>query len=81
MGMPRGLIKLTHAASTMAAWEDWEKLACRAVDLGLEDHEIDEPPPQAGHRKIDRHIAKLRKQIEQREWRIARDVKVADVAT
>lgn len=57
MGMPRGLIKLTHAASTMAAWDDWNKLACEAVDLGVENFE--EPNPQDGHHKIDKCIAAL----------------------
>jgi len=65
--MKAGLIKLTAVANTLQAWEDWEKLACEAVDLGMEEQEIDDPPPQAGWRAIDKHIAKLRKQIDRRK--------------
>ena len=68
---------MTAVANTLQAREDWEKLACKAVSIGLKDYEIDEPVPQAGWRAIDKKIAKLRKQIEQREWRIARDARVS----
>ena len=65
--MSRGLAKLNGIANTLQAWEDYEKLACEAVDLGLEDYEIDAPPPQAGWRTIDKHIAKLRAKMEKRQ--------------
>jgi hypothetical protein len=67
MGMPRGLIKLTSVANTLQAREDWEKLACEAVDAGMEDYQISAcaPNPQDGGRKIDKCIAKLRGKLAQ----------------
>jgi len=69
----RGLRKLT--ANTLQAREDWEKLACKAIDLGID---FDDPPPQAGWRAVDKRIALLKKKIEQREWRIKRDERVGE---
>jgi hypothetical protein len=67
--MAHGLRKLTAAANTLQAWEDFNKLACKAVDLGLEDYEITKytPVPQAGWRTIDKCIAGLRAEIAKRE--------------
>ena len=64
--MSRGLRKLTGVANTMQAWEDWEKLACKAIDMGWEEYQINKyaPNPQDGWRKIDKCIARLRKAID-----------------
>ena len=67
--MARGLHKLTGIANTMQAREDWEKLACKAVDLGFEVYEIAKhsPRPQDGWKKVDKCIASLRAAIAHRE--------------
>lgn len=66
--MNRGLHKLNGIANTMQAREDWEKLACQAVDLGFEEYEILKysPLPQDGWKKIDRCISTLRAAIARR---------------
>lgn len=57
----RGLIKLTHAASTLEAWRDWRKLAQEAEAAGLSNLVDDlRPKSNAGHRTIDRQADKLR---------------------
>lgn len=73
MGMPRGLIKATHAASTIAAWKDWEKLACQAVNMGMEEHVLLKytPFPKDRHQKIDKCIARLRVQIQKKREQLA----------
>jgi len=65
--MTRGLHALTAVANTLQAWEDWEALACQAVDAGWEDYQISDyaPNPQDGWRKIDKCIAALRAKLEE----------------
>lgn len=65
MGMPRGLRKLTSVANTIQAWKDFDTLACKAVDAGMEDYVIEgcAPNPQDGWRKIDKCIKALRKKL------------------
>lgn len=66
MGMPRGLIKSTHYWSTVEAWKDWAALCVRAHAEG-HGHLIEqfEPPEGAGHRTVDKAIAKMREAISQ----------------
>lgn len=73
MGMPRGLIKATHAASTIAAWENWEKLACQAVNMGMEEHILLKytPFPKDRHQKIDKCITRLRAKMKVKKERLA----------
>lgn len=65
----RGLHKLTAVANTFQAREDWEKLACQAVDLGFTEYEILKYTPAAddGWRKIDKCIKALRTAIAKRK--------------
>jgi hypothetical protein len=65
--MSAGLRKLTSVANTLQAWEDWERLACQAVDMGWGEHQIDRyaPNEQDGWRKIDKCTTRLRKALEQ----------------
>jgi hypothetical protein len=67
MGMPRGLRRLTEKANTLQAWEDWSKLACEAVDAGMDADAVDVigPNPQDGWRKIDKCIKALRDKLAQ----------------
>jgi hypothetical protein len=59
--MPRGLKKLTHAASTEAAWRDWQTLQSWCDQNGkAEWAAIRAPKANAGHKTIDRQIERLR---------------------
>ncbi len=61
MGMPRGLIKATAYYNTLAAWDDWRKLAAQATQAGHADLVAQcRPPEGAGWCKVDRAIAKLK---------------------
>ena len=63
----RGLWKLTAVANNLQAWEDWGKLAQKAILAGVSQSTIDEIAPdiRAGWRTIDKCIAKLREAIAQ----------------
>ncbi len=57
----RNFARLNNVANRIAAWDDWAKLAYEAKVAGRYDLvEKHEPPPDAGWRKIDKQIAKLR---------------------
>ena len=62
----RGLWKLTGIANTLQAWDDWNALACQAVDAGMDADDVDaiSPSPRDGWRKIDKCIGKLRGKLE-----------------
>lgn len=62
--MPRGLIKGTHAWSTVAARQDWAYIRERWPDLAAKY----EPPARAGHRVIDRSIGKVKAEAEANDW-------------
>jgi collagenase-like PrtC family protease len=58
----RGLIKATAYFSTQQAKADFYALAKFAVENGAKDEvALCTPPKGAGHKTIDRQIAKLRK--------------------
>ena len=59
--MARGLIKLTAIANNIEAWRDWRKLAEQYPDLAAKFA----PQPSDGWRKVDKCIAKLRKEVEE----------------
>jgi hypothetical protein len=59
--MPRGLKKLTHAASTQAAWQDWHTLQTWCVQNGQSEVANRRAPAEgAGWKTVDRSIAALR---------------------
>lgn len=62
-----------RSASTIAAWENWEKLACQAVNMGMEEHILLKytPFPKDRHQKIDKCIARLRVKIQSKKERLA----------
>ena len=65
MGMPRGLIRATNYYNKIEAWNDWRKMAQRAIDAGkAELAEKYQPKPDAGWRTIDKCIAKVRAELE-----------------
>ena len=59
---------MTGAANTLQAWEDWHKLACAAVDAGMDVGTVNAlgPNPQDGWRKVDAAIARLREKMDTR---------------
>lgn len=57
---PKGLIKATAYYNNIEARKDWERLAAQYPELAKQF----EPPPNAGYRKIDKCIAKLREKID-----------------
>ena len=68
MGMPKGLVKTTAYFNTVAAREDWRKLAAEVTAAGFADLVVAHQPPEgAGWRKIDRAIAKLKAAVATRQ--------------
>ena len=64
MTMPRGLIKATNYWNNVEAWRDWKALSAKAVDMGMaEIVRKYEPTPDAGWRRIDKALAKLRAEL------------------
>jgi len=62
----RNLTRLTNAASTIAAWEDWNKLAATATEQGHADLvEQLRPHKHNSWRVIDKRIAQLREALTQ----------------
>lgn len=59
--MPRGLKRLTNAASTQAAWRDWHALKSWARANGHgEAARFHAPKSGAGHKTVDKQIEQLR---------------------
>lgn len=57
--MPRGLIKATAYYNNIEARKDWEKIAAQYPDIAARFA----PPENAGWRKIDKAIAKVREEF------------------
>jgi len=63
---PRGLIKLTNAAQNYEAWRDWQKITDEAIRVGRYDLvEKHAPPVHSVARIVDKHIAALRKALQE----------------
>lgn len=63
--MPKGLSRINNYYNRVAAINDFYKLAVFAVSVGCPDlAEKHLPPADAGHRTIDKHLAKLRGELE-----------------
>mgnify|MGYP000914495120 CR=1 FL=1 len=63
---PRGLIKLTNAANNFEAWRDWQKITDEAIRAGRYDLvEQHAPPVHSTWRIVDKHIAALRKALQE----------------
>lgn len=60
MGMPRGLIKATAYYNNIEARKDWARIAAQYPAIAARFA----PPENAGWRKIDRAIAKVRVAVE-----------------
>jgi len=55
----RNLTRLTNAANRLEAWRDWKSLEAEAIANGIDPAPY-RPSTDAGWRKIDRAIARLR---------------------
>ena len=62
----QGIYKIHGAVQTQAAWQDWYAIAKKACDAGRPDLVLTyKPAYNAGWRKIDQCIAKIRNELEE----------------
>lgn len=63
---PRRPIKLTSAAQNYEAWRDWQKITDEAIRVCRYDLvEKHAPPVHSTWRIVDKHIAALRKALQE----------------